>query len=198
VAVEMSCEPARAARAMACGKVLGWGLAEGGAVRAAWASAALEALERRLTWWVVVSMSWDGLEVVVRGGRYLIANTLAQVLEALLHIRRVVVGLVGVLRSGREQLLVGSLEGVDAHFELEVVVRQLSLLGDAAGLLFDPLLTAGCEGRDLRGDLVGEGAELVHVEGWKRCCAGIGRVGFGFGGGHAVCRGFMRVSLVYS
>jgi hypothetical protein len=49
VAVAMSWEPARAARAMAWGKVLGWGLADGGAVRAAWASAALEALERRLT-----------------------------------------------------------------------------------------------------------------------------------------------------
>lgn len=104
---------------------------------------------------------------------YLVANALAQVLEALLHIGRVVVGLVGVLRSGREQLLVGGLEGVDAHLELNIVVRQLSLLGDAACLLLDPLLTAGCEGRDLRGDLVGEGAELceVHVEG---CSAGVG------------------------
>lgn len=68
----------------------------------------------------------------------------------------------------------GSLEGVNAHLELEVVVRQLSLLGDSASLLLDPLLTAGREGRDLRGDLVGEGAELVHVERWERCCAGVG------------------------
>lgn len=34
---------------MACGKVLGWGLAEGGAVRAAWASAGEVAEERRVT-----------------------------------------------------------------------------------------------------------------------------------------------------
>ena len=106
----------------------------------------------------------------------LVANALAQVLEALLHIRRVVVGLVGVLRSGREQLLVGSLEGIDAHLELEVVVRQLSLLGDTARLLLDPLLAAGCEGCDLLGDLVGECAELgeVHVEARERWCAGVG------------------------
>lgn len=42
-------EPARQARAMAWEKVFGWGLAEGGAVRAAWASAALPALLRRPT-----------------------------------------------------------------------------------------------------------------------------------------------------
>lgn len=96
---------------------------------------------------------------------YLIANALAQVLKALLDVRRVVVSLIGVLGSRGEQLLVGGLEGVDAHLELEVVVGQLGLLADAAGLLLDPLLTAGGEGRDLRGDLVGEGAELVHVEG---------------------------------
>lgn len=106
----------------------------------------------------------------------LVTNALAQVLEALLHIGRVVVGLVGVLRSGREQLLVGGLEGIDAHLELEVVVRQLSLLGDTARLLLDPLLAAGCEGCDLRGDLVGECAELgeVHVEARERWCAGVG------------------------
>ena len=103
----------------------------------------------------------------------LVANALAQVLEALLHIGRVVVGLVGVLRSGREELLVGCLEGVDAHLELDVVMRQLSLLGDSASLLLDPLLTAGCEGRDLRGDMIGEGAELGEVNG-EGCCAGIG------------------------
>ena len=34
---------------MAWLKVLGWGLAEGGAVNAAWASDALDALERRPT-----------------------------------------------------------------------------------------------------------------------------------------------------
>lgn len=60
----------------------------------------------------------------------------------------------------------GDLKGVDAHFELEVVMRQLGLLDDRAGLLLDPLLTAGRERRDLRSDLVGEGAELVHVHGW--------------------------------
>jgi hypothetical protein len=40
---------AREARAMAWGNVLGWGLAEGGAVRAAWASAGEVAEERRVT-----------------------------------------------------------------------------------------------------------------------------------------------------
>jgi hypothetical protein len=59
----------------------------------------------------------------------------------------------------------GGLEGVDAHLELDVVMRQFSLLGNSASLLLDPLLTAGCEGRDLRGDLVGEGAELGEVHG---------------------------------
>jgi hypothetical protein len=43
------CDELRAARAMAWLNVLGWGLAEGGAVRAAWASAGDVALESRLT-----------------------------------------------------------------------------------------------------------------------------------------------------
>jgi hypothetical protein len=42
-------ELASEARAIACGKVLGWGLAEGGAVRAAWASAGDVAEESRVT-----------------------------------------------------------------------------------------------------------------------------------------------------
>jgi len=43
------CEALRAARATAWLNVLGWGFAEGGAVRAAWASAGDVALESRLT-----------------------------------------------------------------------------------------------------------------------------------------------------
>ena len=43
------CEALRAVRATAWLKVLGWGFAEGGATRAAWASAGEVALERRLT-----------------------------------------------------------------------------------------------------------------------------------------------------
>ena len=43
------CDELRAARAMAWLNVLGWGFAEGGAVRAAWASAGDVALESRLT-----------------------------------------------------------------------------------------------------------------------------------------------------
>ncbi len=46
--------PAREARAMAWGKVLGWGFALGGAVRAAWASLGEVAWERRLTLSVMV------------------------------------------------------------------------------------------------------------------------------------------------
>jgi len=46
----MLCEPDREARAMAWLKVLGCGFAEGGAVMAACASEALEALLRRLTY----------------------------------------------------------------------------------------------------------------------------------------------------
>lgn len=98
------------------------------------------------------------------GVTYLIANALAQVLEAFLDVRRVIVGLVGILRSRSKQLLVGDLERVDAHLELDIVVRQLSLLGHAAGLLLDPLLTASRERRDLASNLIGESAELVHVE----------------------------------
>lgn len=44
-----SCELANEARAMAWLKVLGCGLADGGAVMAAWASPGLEACERRVT-----------------------------------------------------------------------------------------------------------------------------------------------------
>ena len=50
----MSCEPDKEARAMAWLKVLGWGLAEGGAVKAACASAGEEAWERRLTFSLMV------------------------------------------------------------------------------------------------------------------------------------------------
>ena len=57
VAVAMDWEPERQARAMAWEKVLGWGFAEGGAVIAACASEAEEALERRETWRSVVSTS---------------------------------------------------------------------------------------------------------------------------------------------
>lgn len=42
-------EEPREARAMAWLKVFGWGFAEGGAVKAAWASAGDEALESRPT-----------------------------------------------------------------------------------------------------------------------------------------------------
>lgn len=49
------CEPASEARAMAWGKVLGWGFADGGAVKAAWASAAELALLRRLTYFSLVN-----------------------------------------------------------------------------------------------------------------------------------------------
>lgn len=49
-----SWEPEREARAMAWGKVLGWGLADGGAVSAAWASAGEEAWDRSWTLSVMV------------------------------------------------------------------------------------------------------------------------------------------------
>lgn len=50
----ISWEPASEARAMAWLKVFGWGLAEGGAVRAAWASAGEVAWERSWTFSLIV------------------------------------------------------------------------------------------------------------------------------------------------
>lgn len=149
---------------MAWAKVLGWGLAEGGAVRAAWASLAVEALERRFTCVYYVSLTYTlediRLDKIARS--HLVANAPPQILEALADVGRVVVRLVGILARSSQQFLVRDLERLDADFELYVVVRQLGLLGRAARLLFDPLLAAGCEGRHRGRDLVGEGAEFVH------------------------------------
>jgi hypothetical protein len=49
-------EPASEARAIAWLKVLGWGFAAGGAVRAAWASAGELACERRVTFSLIVRL----------------------------------------------------------------------------------------------------------------------------------------------
>lgn len=99
---------------------------------------------------------------------HLLADALAQVLETFAHVGWVVVGLVGVLAGRGQQLLVGGLERIDARFQLHVIMRQLRLLAGIARLLFEPLLAAGRERRHRGRDLVGEGAELVHVEGGGR------------------------------
>lgn len=54
-------------------------------------------------------------------------------------------------------------EGVDASFELDVVMGELSLFACVAELLFEELLRAVGEGCHAAADLVGEGAEFVHV-----------------------------------
>ena len=121
-------------------------------MRAAWASLALEALERRFTCWSFQHVVQDCLRTSRRLGceeckTDLIANTPPNVLHALANIGRVVICLVGILARGSQELLVRDLERLNTNFELYVVVRQFGLLGHVARLLFDPLLASGCKGR---------------------------------------------------
>lgn len=91
-------EPAKQARAIAWEKVFGWGLADGGAVRAAWASLAEDALERRFTYKQSLSAhNLSPFTIFDCPWSHLVADALAQVLEALPDVRRVVIGLIGVL-----------------------------------------------------------------------------------------------------
>ena len=143
---------------MAWLKVFGCGFADGGAVKAACASDALLAFERRLTY-IKLATS------INNKGRYnadLLADALPEILEALSDVGWVVVGLIGVLTRGGQHFLVSCLQRINANLKLDIVVWQLRLLGSVASLLLEPLLTTGRKGRHSARDRRGEGLKLVH------------------------------------